>query len=283
MSSTKSGKKERLWDRDPWPEYTSSNPLELAMSEFRDDQYYSVDRSFASRPVPLPKPPIAQSPAPSKEHFEMNPGCRGACAVRVQAQQALQAQAGGRKEMMSTDPRFVPETSLIYYSIGSDVNEITRTYGTVAQKAQYPEYTDMIKYGVTGIPKPDVKPQRKETPKISKDFMPPPTKVTYEHMQTMPDRLLRASPDMDAPDRYLSSVDSLASREHMKNPMDIYISKEPMALRPGLTERMALRPGLTESMALRPGLTESMALRPGLTENFDIRGDYVRQWPWAHK
>jgi hypothetical protein len=45
------------------------------------------------------------------------------------------------------DPRFMPFNALVHYQIGSDAVDIDRVYGTVAQKRDYPKYTDLIKSG----------------------------------------------------------------------------------------------------------------------------------------
>jgi len=43
------------------------------------------------------------------------------------------------------DPRFMPYTALVNYQVGSDVMDIDRVYGTVAQRRVYPKYTDLVK------------------------------------------------------------------------------------------------------------------------------------------
>jgi len=56
-----------------------------------------------------------------------------------------------KEHMTSKDPRFIPYNALVKFQIGSDIVDIDRVYGTVAQKANYPKYTDMLKYGCTSV------------------------------------------------------------------------------------------------------------------------------------
>lgn len=53
-----------------------------------------------------------------------------------------------------TDPRFLAASADLNYNIGSDVQDITRVYGTVAQKMYYPKLSDYVKYGVASSIKP---------------------------------------------------------------------------------------------------------------------------------
>lgn len=50
------------------------------------------------------------------------------------------------------DPRFLVGAGDLYYNVGSDINEITRVYGTTDQRIVYPTYTDAVVYGITSVP-----------------------------------------------------------------------------------------------------------------------------------
>ena len=63
------------------------------------------------------------------------------------------------EEKRIIDPRFLLGTSDIYTSFGSDVQNITRVYGTVAQKRKYPKYTDLIRHGYTTLTPEQIKNQ----------------------------------------------------------------------------------------------------------------------------
>lgn len=54
----------------------------------------------------------------------------------------------------STDPRFLVGTAELHFNVGSDVNDITRVYGTVDQRRYYPKLTDYINYGVASVMEP---------------------------------------------------------------------------------------------------------------------------------
>lgn len=49
-----------------------------------------------------------------------------------------------------TDPRFLVGTAALHYNIDSDTQDITREYGTVAQKKHYPRLSDYYNYGIPG-------------------------------------------------------------------------------------------------------------------------------------
>jgi hypothetical protein len=51
----------------------------------------------------------------------------------------------------TTDPRFLVGTADLHFNVGSDVNDITRVYGTVDQKRYYPKLADYINYGVASV------------------------------------------------------------------------------------------------------------------------------------
>ena len=51
----------------------------------------------------------------------------------------------------TTDPRFLVGTAELHFNVGSDVNDITRVYGTVDQKRYYPKLADYINYGVASV------------------------------------------------------------------------------------------------------------------------------------
>lgn len=75
-----------------------------------------------------------------------------------------------------TDPRFLVGSAKQYYTVGSDVMDITRQYGTVEQNQRFPLYTDVIKYGITSVPTVPTDPlERKRTakPPVSNDFRTP--------------------------------------------------------------------------------------------------------------
>jgi hypothetical protein len=112
-----------------------------------------------------------QSVEPSIEHLNVHPACRGACAQRVVAQQKADmlranverfetSNAGdsqiyfipGLDETRKNDPRWQIGAADFYYNVGSDVMEIDRKYGTVAQKAVYPKYSDIAGKGITRVP-----------------------------------------------------------------------------------------------------------------------------------
>jgi hypothetical protein len=48
----------------------------------------------------------------------------------------------------ATDPRFLVGTAELHFNVGSDVNNITRVYGTVDQRRYYPKLTDYINFGI---------------------------------------------------------------------------------------------------------------------------------------
>jgi hypothetical protein len=47
--------------------------------------------------------------------------------------------------------------------VGSDTVDIDRVYGTASQKIRYPKYTDMLKYGITSVPRPTTVENSHET------------------------------------------------------------------------------------------------------------------------
>lgn len=78
------------------------------------------------------------------------------------------------------DPRFLVGAGDLYYNVGSDINEITRTYGTVDQRITYPKYTDAVVYGITSVPTEPtnyLERRRLAKPKLSTNFKP----VKSEH------------------------------------------------------------------------------------------------------
>jgi len=116
-----------------------------------------------------------QGAEPSIEHLNIHPACRGACAQRVIAQQKsdLKKQKSGLNverfepsntpaspvvyipgldETRRNDPRWKYGAADFYYNVGSDIMEIDRTYGTVAQKTVYPKYADIMGKGIITVP-----------------------------------------------------------------------------------------------------------------------------------
>ena len=83
-------------------------------------------------------------------------GSRCACKKRNSTEQFL----SGRENLESstasynTDPRFLGGTSELHFNVGSDVNDITRSYGTVDQKRHYPKLTDYVNYGISSVLEP---------------------------------------------------------------------------------------------------------------------------------
>ncbi len=51
----------------------------------------------------------------------------------------------------ASDPRFLVGTADLHFNVGSDVNDITRVYGTVDQRRYYPKLTDYINYGLASV------------------------------------------------------------------------------------------------------------------------------------
>lgn len=51
----------------------------------------------------------------------------------------------------TTDPRFLVGTAELHFNVGSDVNDITRVYGTVDQKRYYPKLADYFNYGLASV------------------------------------------------------------------------------------------------------------------------------------
>jgi len=75
------------------------------------------------------------------------------------------------------DPRFLVGAGDLYYNVGSDINEITRVYGTVDQRITYPKYTDAVVYGISSVPtEPTNYLERRKLakPAVSKNFKPVP-------------------------------------------------------------------------------------------------------------
>lgn len=73
------------------------------------------------------------------------------------------------------DPRFLVGAGNLYYNVGSDINEITRVYGTVDQRITYPKYTDAVVYGITSVPKEPtnyLERRRLAKPPVSQTFKP---------------------------------------------------------------------------------------------------------------
>jgi hypothetical protein len=50
-----------------------------------------------------------------------------------------------------SDPRFLPETALVHYQVGSDITDIDRVYSTASQQIPYPTYFDLISKGWTSL------------------------------------------------------------------------------------------------------------------------------------
>jgi hypothetical protein len=77
----------------------------------------------------------------------------------------MESMIGGEKSAVSdasafddsykvTDPRFLVGTAELHYNVDSDTQDITREYGTVAQKKHYPRLTDFLNYGITATVDP---------------------------------------------------------------------------------------------------------------------------------
>jgi hypothetical protein len=154
-------RKERM--SDPW--YAGNNPIDIALAESEDAKFYA-----------------------RREHLTPAPNCRGACLRRINDYnaQAASRPANGREHMdvaaPTGDARFAIGNQ-VYYDIGSQVNDITRTYGTVAQKTRYPQYTDLIKYGFYTLPPLPPTAVKKD---VSTDFTPPSTATSGEHFTSDP-------------------------------------------------------------------------------------------------
>ncbi len=168
---------------DPW--YSSNNPLDIALAEFNNRQFYHEPNEFNLADITpvntnqflvkpgvqvIPPTPTSQTSTPfaaasarsHPENFANHPEYKQK-ANMIQGAEHFAPYPG------EPDPRFLPYTALISYEIGSNINEITRLYGTVQQKITYPTYTNMMKYGlVTMPPEPPAAPKGPTT----KDFRP---------------------------------------------------------------------------------------------------------------
>lgn len=173
-------KKERL--TDPW--YASNNPIDIALAESEDAKYYQNYQKS------------------KREHLDPNPNCKGACLRRIQAMQTP------RREHMEGDARFALGAAAIHYETDSQTNDITRTYGTVSQRVQYPTYTDYVRYGWASVP--TNLPQETKKKNISTDFTPPPSSI-QENMSSQrynEDPYLEATADANtlARDPFLRAI-----------------------------------------------------------------------------
>jgi hypothetical protein len=73
----------------------------------------------------------------------------------------------------SNNVRFQPASAYIFYDIGSDTTDITRTYGTVSQRTRFPQFVDLL-YGYHSLPP---LPKNKSDPNLSTNFKPPPSEI----------------------------------------------------------------------------------------------------------
>lgn len=73
-----------------------------------------------------------------------------------------------RDTFASNAVRFQPGSAEIYYNIGSDTMEITRTYGTVANGQRFPSFMDVM-YGYHSLPP---LPDSEKTVNVSGNFKP---------------------------------------------------------------------------------------------------------------
>jgi hypothetical protein len=179
-ASSAAGKTERFAAdnhlNDPW--YASNNPLDLAMAEYNDRLFY--------RPGPPPEaqvyqyyaaPNVSVNPRTPRAPVSLNPGIevpKPAAQRKDKASRPLNtdpsphatsgtpgpasgSRTAGQEHYTSgsnteRDPRFLPYTALISYQIGSNINEITRQYGTVSQKITYPSYANLLQKGLVTDP-----------------------------------------------------------------------------------------------------------------------------------
>jgi hypothetical protein len=59
--------------------------------------------------------------------------------------------ANANDNSYAVDPRFLVGTAELHFNVGSDVNDITRVYGTVDQRRYYPKLTDFMNFGIASI------------------------------------------------------------------------------------------------------------------------------------
>jgi hypothetical protein len=154
----------------PEGDYISNNPLQLALEQDWDDKFYNRPRPYAEGTNELASPAYASN--------QVDPGRLEALkAARAAHRRELLTVKSGNTASVSrsmpvpkgrsilrpgnlqehladrtTDPRFLYGSGDDYRQVGSDTNSIDRVYGTVDQKIRYPTYSDMVSYGVTGVP-----------------------------------------------------------------------------------------------------------------------------------
>lgn len=155
--------------RGPRPEFSESKVKQTADSQSHKMIAAKANQQ-ANGDAKNKKSGKGQGAEPSIEHLKVHPACRGACAQRVIAQQKLDLQRNvehfeppntpaspvyyipGLDETRRNDPRWQYGAADFYYNVGSDIMEIDRTYGTVAQKTVYPKYSDIAGKGIITVP-----------------------------------------------------------------------------------------------------------------------------------
>ena len=186
--NSKASKIERLVESEPpfygesQPWYASHNPINLIEGAYESGTFVPTYRDAMLAQGEYTASGLRElfTPSRSREHLQNKPRCmcvgckcntcvasanRGTrctgcscpnCNCRIKPERF---QARKREHFMetandnsySTDPRFLVGTAELHFNVGSDVNDITRVYGTVDQRRYYPKLTDYINYGVASV------------------------------------------------------------------------------------------------------------------------------------
>lgn len=93
----------------------------------------------------------------------------------------------------SNGVRFQPASAYIFYDIGSDTTDITRTYGTVDQRTRFPQVVDLL-YGYHSLPP---LPEKTVDVSISKNFKPPPAIERFSPQSYAASSIINANPKYD--------------------------------------------------------------------------------------
>jgi hypothetical protein len=88
-----------------------------------------------------------------KEHFSVATGSKGCGCNTTNTKNTKKSKVSKEHfddSYKTTDPRFLYGSAALHFNVGSDTQDITRTYGTVSQKKRYPRLADFLNYGITG-------------------------------------------------------------------------------------------------------------------------------------